>query len=183
MPGRLWSRFHLGLRSGALVGEKYVASSLVIEQMRAADLDAVVEVERLASPSPWSAGLFLHELQLEFSRLVVARAGVVVLGYACWWEIGGEVHLLNIAVHPDHRRRGIGAALLRHLLDRGAAGGATVAGLEVRAGNRAALALYERMGFYVVGHRRDYYGPGQHAVLMDCRLLMVGDDERGFGVA
>ena len=162
-----------------------VAAKLVFEPMSEADLAGILELERLASPSPWPAGLFLHELQLEFSRLMLAResSGGTILGYACWWEVAEEVHILNVTVHPSHRRRGIGKALVSHLVSAGAAAGATVAGLEVRADNGAARALYEVCGFTCVGERRDYYGPGQHAVLMDCRLAATIADDRGVGVA
>lgn len=147
------------------------AAEWVFEPMREADLAAVLEIERLASPSPWTPGLFLHELQLEFSRLVLVRdRRGTVLGYACWWEVAQEVHVLNVAVHPSHRRRGLGRALVERMVAVGEAAGATIAGLEVRADNGSAIALYEGCGFARVGERRDYYGPGQHAVLMDCRL-------------
>lgn len=144
----------------------------VFEPMREADLAAVLEIERLASPSPWTPGLFLHELQLEFSRIILAREGDggAVLGFACWWEVAEEIHILNVAVHPSQRRRGIGRALVRRMLAVGTAAGATLAGLEVRADNGPGIALYEGCGFARVGERRDYYGPGQNALLMDCRL-------------
>ncbi len=150
-----------------------------------ADLAAVLEIERLASPSPWTQGIFLHELQLAFSRIVLARSGAAqsVLGFACWWEVASEIHILNVAVHPSQQRRGIGKALVRLILDDGMAAGATVAGLEVRAENRAGLALYERCGFARVGQRQDYYGSGQHAILMDCRLPQRADDDRRTGPA
>lgn len=157
----------------------------LLEPMREEDLARVLELERLSSRSPWSARVFRHELGLAFSRLLVARRGPAepVVGYACWWEVAGEVHVLNVVVHPEHRRIGIGAALVRHILVAGANGGATVAGLEVGADNLAARELYERHGFHAVGQRRDYYGPGRHAVLMDCVLAGDAADERGAGVA
>lgn len=139
------------------------------EPMTAADLDAVVEIERRSFPAPWSPGLFLHELRIPFSRLTLARlddgAGRVV-GYVCRWLIGDEVHILNLAVDPDHRRRGIGRALLAHVLDEAAAAGARVATLEVRRGNEAAASLYRRHGFTETGVRRNYYGEGADAVVM-----------------
>lgn len=160
-------------------------AELIVEPMRAADLDAVMEIERCSFASPWTSGLFLHEMTVEFSRQVVARhrRGGPIVGYACWWVVAGEVHVLTVAVHPRRRMRGIGRALVRHLLDDGAAAGARVAGLEVRADNRAAIAMYTACGFAAVGERRDYYGAGLHAVLMDCALPPAVSNDRGAGVA
>ncbi len=159
-------------------------SDLIFEPMQAADVAAIMEIERQSFASPWSAGLFLHELGVEFSRQVVARrrASGPIVGYACWWEVAGEVHVLTVAVDPRKRRHGIGRALVRHILAAGAGAGATVAGLEVRADNAAALSLYAACGFARVGERRDYYGPGEHAVLMDCSIATEWND-RGAGVA
>ena len=160
-------------------------AELIFEPMRGADLAAVMEIERHSFATPWTTGLFLHEMAVEFSRQVVARRrrGGRIVGYACWWVVAGEVHVLTVAVHPRFRLRGVGRALVRHLLDDGAAAGATVAGLEVRADNRAAIALYAACGFAPVGERRDYYGAGEHAVLMDCSLPAGAWNDRGAGVA
>lgn len=136
------------------------------------DLTAVLEIERQSFAKPWTTGLFLQELRLEFSHQVVGRrtGEGSIFGYACWWTVAGEVHVLNVAVRPSERGRGYGASLVGRILAEGTAAGATVAGLEVRADNHAALALYAACGFARVGERRDYYGPGRHAVLMDCPL-------------
>ena len=64
--------------------------------MLAADLPQVMELERLAFPNPWTPGLFLHELKLSFSRLLLARGsngGGRLHGYVCWWLVGDEVHI------------------------------------------------------------------------------------------
>ncbi len=147
-------------------------TDLIFAPMVEADLAAVVEIERQSFPKPWTTGLFLQELRLDFSRQTVGRTEPdgPIAGYACWWVVAGEVHILNVAVRPSGRGRGIGASLVSRILADGEAAGATVVGLEVRADNAAALALYSRCGFARVGERRDYYGPGVDAVLMDCQL-------------
>ncbi len=134
-----------------------------------ADLHQVMEIERLAFPSPWTAGIFLHELKLPFSRLRLARSATknrALVGYVCWWTIGDEVHILNLAVHPAHRRSGIGRALVQVVLDDAVAHGATSVSLEVRRGNLAALELYRSLGFSKSGVRRNYYGRGEDAIVM-----------------
>jgi ribosomal-protein-alanine N-acetyltransferase len=141
--------------------------------MVAADLPQVMEIERLAFPAPWTPGLFLHELKLPFSRLHLARGrngNGRLLGYVCWWVIGDEVHILNLAVHPDARRGGTGRALVEHVVEDATANGAASVTLEVRHDNAAALGLYRSLGFSETGLRRNYYGAGEDAVIMERRL-------------
>jgi len=79
----------------------------------------------------------------------------------------GEVHILAIAIHPDHRRAGIGGALLEHALAQGRAARCTIATLEVRPGNAPAIALYQRAGFRTVHVRARYYQDnGEDALVM-----------------
>ena len=147
--------------------------ALVFEPMVAADLPQVLEIERLAFAKPWTAGLFLHELKLSFSRLQLARTANGdrrLLGYVCWWVIGDEVHILNLAVRPDARRGGTGRALVQRVLDDAVASAAGSVSLEVRPENEAALALYRSLGFSQIGRRRNYYGPGEDAIIMERRL-------------
>ena len=150
-----------------------VSGALVFSSMVAADLPQVMELERLAFPNPWTPGLFLHELKLSFSRLHLARRGDDhgrLLGYVCWWIVGDEVHILNLAVHPDARRGGTGRALVQRVLDDAATHQAVSVSLEVGHHNAAASALYRAMGFTEIGLRRNYYGQGEDAVIMERRL-------------
>jgi len=135
--------------------------------MQAADLDAVMEIERCSFAEPWTPGLFLRELKLPFSTTLVARdSSGHIAGYVCWWVVGDEVHLLNLAVHPEQRRRGLGRYLLETVLQAASAAQARLVTLEVRHDNAAAIALYRTYGFREVGLRRNYYAPGRHAVIM-----------------
>jgi ribosomal-protein-alanine N-acetyltransferase len=148
-------------------------SPIVFEQMVAADLPQVMELERLAFPNPWTPGLFLHELKLSFSRLHLARSNNGarrLLGYVCWWVVGDEVHILNLAVHPAARRNGTGRALVRRVLDDASARAAMSVSLEVRHDNHPAAALYRSLGFSEAGRRRNYYGQGEDAIIMERRL-------------
>ena len=148
-------------------------AGLVFAQMVAADLPQVMELERLAFPSPWTPGLFLHELKLSFSRLHLARSDNDrrrLLGYVCWWLVGDEVHILNLAVHPDARRNGTGRALVERVLADACSHRAVSVSLEVRHDNEAAAALYRSLDFAETGRRRNYYGQGQDALIMERRL-------------
>lgn len=142
---------------------------LTIEPMTSADLPEVMEIERLAFESPWSQGLFLRELKLPFAQLMVARTvngRRALAGYVCWWTIGDEVHIHNLAVHPDHRRAGVGRFLVQHVLDDAAARAVQSISLEVRHDNESARALYRAFGFSERGVRKHYYGRGEDAIIM-----------------
>lgn len=156
--------------------------ALVFEPMVAADLLQVMELERLAFPvEPWTPGLFLHELKLDFSRLELARTSDAkrrLVGYACWWLVGDEIHILNLAVHPDAQGRGMGRALVQRVLDDAQAHAATSVSLEVRHDNAAGAALYRAMGFSHIGRRKNYYGKGVDALIMERKL---GVDQRSNG--
>ena len=137
--------------------------------MRTADLDAVMEIERRSFPEPWSAGLFLHELKVPFSQTILARAAhdsAEVLGYICRWLVGDEIHILNLAVHPERRRSGVGRALVDLTLREAERREARIITLEVRRENASAIALYRSLGFSERGVRRNYYGRGQDAIIM-----------------
>ena len=134
------------------------------------DLDQVLAIERVSYPNPWSREMFAEELDNRLCHIFVCREGSgerrVVLGYVCFWLFLGEMHLLNVAVHPDVRREGIGKSLLSHAIDFAAERGAKVGFLEVRRSNRAAQTMYERFGFREMGVRPRYYEDGEDAVVM-----------------
>ena len=150
-----------------------------IEPMRAADLEAVLQIERASFHTPWSRQAFVHELERNrVAGLWVARgaragepraAGVV--GYLCLWAVADEVHVTNLAVHPEWRGEGIGRLLLGTLLAYHRGQGARRAFLEVRPENAEARRLYEGLGFQEVGRRRGYYvDTGEDALLLEARL-------------
>ena len=146
-----------------------------IEPLTVADLDEVVAIENASFRDPWSRGAFAYEIkQNPVARCWVARgAGSPsrVLGYLCLWEIEPELHITNIAVHPDWRRRGIARSLLDAILEDARRRDLAVAFLEVRPTNTEARTLYERLGFQVVGRRKGYYvTTGEDALLMKADL-------------
>ncbi len=130
-----------------------------IRELAPEDIDGVMAIEAVSFPSPWTSGMFREEIGRDFSDALVAveEPGSGVLGYAVCWTVGGESHLLNIAVRPDARCRGVGAALLGECIRRSAAAGAARMHLEVRPGNGPALRLYGRHGFVFRGIRKAYY--------------------------
>ena len=146
--------------------------SLSVDPMRSEDLDEVLLIERASFSMPWSRGAFLYEMeQNRVARCWVGREAGHVVGYLCLWEVSGELHITNIAVHPTARRRGIARTLLAGVLDDARHRRLRVVVLEVRPSNVEALGLYDSFGFRVVGRRRGYYyDTGEDALVMEADL-------------
>ena len=146
--------------------------SLSVERMRPGDLEEVLAIEGASFSMPWSRGAFLYEMeQNRVARCWVMREAGRLVGYLCLWEVADELHITNIAVHPATRRRGIGRALLRTVLDEASGRGLRLVVLEVRPSNHEARTLYESFGFRVVGRRRGYYyDTGEDALVMEASL-------------
>ena len=142
--------------------------------MRREDLTAVLEIERRSFAQPWSRAFYEKELATAFARLVVAEEDSIprprIVGYTCRWRVTDEVHLLNVAVHPERRGLGYGRDLVGAVVEEARDAAARVVFLEVRAGNVIARRLYRQLGFRDLGVRRGYYGPGQDAIVMELRL-------------
>lgn len=140
-----------------------LGAGLTITPMAVDDLDAVLAIEARSFPHPWPRQSFLDELGR--ARCVVLRRDGRVVGYLVHLLVGGEAEILVIAVDPEARGRGLGRALLTHLVS--PAGGAPdVVHLEVRRSNAPAIALYRATGFEVVATRRAYYNDGEDALVM-----------------
>jgi [ribosomal protein S18]-alanine N-acetyltransferase len=138
------------------------------------DLPQIVEIERLSFDSPWSRDSFLRELSLPFSRTTVAVTTngkpEAIAGYLCRWLVADECHILNVAVHPTARRAGIGARLMTDAIDEAKREKARFVTLEVRRSNVAARSLYRKLSFEERRLRKNYYGAGEDAIVMELRL-------------
>ena len=144
-----------------------------VRKMRARDLDRICEMERMLFASPWSRESFTAELERKGGLSVVAEEDGTVFGYAVGWSVADELHIANLAVHPDRRRRGMGRRLLSALLK--GFEGIAWAGLEVRRSNAPAIALYQSMGFRKTGLRKNYYvEEKEDAVLMEMTVPADG---------
>ena len=145
-----------------------------IRRLAYADLPQVIGIERRAFPTPWSLAMFVLELSKPAGVCLAAVDDDEELtGYLVCSRFEDAWHLMNIAVDPLGRRRGIGTVLLAELLEQ--VGPEARLTLEVRTSNAAAIALYERFGFRSAGVRRRYYQDnGEDALIMWRR---VGGDE------
>lgn len=142
--------------------------------MEEKDLPAVLAIERVSFPNPWHESTFrgeIHNRSISFPYVMLKEGENKVVGYVIYWKVGDEVQVNNIAVHPDYRRRGLGEALLRHVIAKAKEQGVNFISLEVRRSNLAAQSLYRKLGFEPLGVRRFYYSnPIEDAIVMGLSL-------------
>ncbi len=124
-----------------------VDGQLHIRRMGQRDLSAVAALEKATFAAPWRSGAYTRAVADPHHNFFVAELDGRLIAYAGLWVEQNRAHIAKIAVHEDHRRRGIGTAMLQHLLDHARRLGLGEAYLEVRRGNLAAQDLYRRAGF------------------------------------
>jgi ribosomal-protein-alanine N-acetyltransferase len=120
------------------------------------DLDRIVRIEHSAYPFPWSRGIFVDCMRVGYDCWGLQVRDLLV-AYAIQTHAVGESHLLNLCVDPEWQRAGYGSILLEHAICHSALNDCTSMYLEVRPSNPAAIRLYQRRGFAIVGERRNYY--------------------------
>lgn len=150
---------------------------LQIVPMNGDHLDEVAELERVCFPDPWSRNMLKEELENDLAAFLVAldEEGAVA-GYAGLQVVLDEGYILNVAVRPDCRRRGVAGRLLEVFLNFAKGNQLSFLTLEVRASNYPAIALYGSRGFRGVGRRKNYYEhPREDAVIMT--LDLTGEQE------
>jgi len=154
-------------------------SEITISRMSEHDLLEVVEIEEQSGLSRWGWAAYYAELQAGNKNLLLVAAPEKspiiehrrIAGYIVARETAGELHINNVAVRAQYRRRGIGIALLGQVIDEARRLGVKTAFLEVRSGNFAAQALYDRCGFKAIARRANYYSdPREDAVVMSLIL-------------
>ena len=139
-------------------------------------LDTILEIEEQSFPSPWNRRAFLAELRNPISRLWGVMKDDQLVGYACFWLFPDEIHLLNIAVHPDARGQGLAQLLIDRVVETAVSDAIPSIWLEVRPSNEAAWRLYRRMGFVVVGSRKNYYPDTHEDAVIMALALSAGRD-------
>jgi ribosomal-protein-alanine N-acetyltransferase len=130
-----------------------------IGEMKEADLDRVVAIEKRSFIAPWSKRLFRETISfpLSFNLVIRKRVDNEVVGYANFYVIGNEVQVLNIAIDPESRKKGCAAKLLGYAIGVLSADKAKEFFLEVRTSNADAIRLYQDFGFEKIGIRKKYY--------------------------
>jgi ribosomal-protein-alanine N-acetyltransferase len=165
--------------------------AIQFRRMEADDLPRVMQIEGDAFAHPWSEDLFRRELTHTWSTILIAtgaaRTGATglqvgaqpdnghvghqgshgILGFVICWRVHDELHVLNLAVAVEARRRGVARALMLEATEQARRSGAVLATLEVRRSNEGALSLYRSLGYRQVGIRPNYYqDEGEDAIVM-----------------
>jgi ribosomal-protein-alanine N-acetyltransferase len=155
-----------------MVEDQLRLEKIFIREMQETDLPEVVEIERMSFSTPWSERSFFNEIYnpKSISKVAVLKEACSVqrvIGYICANQVADEGHILDLAVHPDFRRKGIARSLVRDIIEDLREDGCRFLYLEVRASNNAAKELYSAFGFTIVGTRKKYYNePIEDAVIM-----------------
>ena len=138
-----------------------------ITQMNEGHVAQVAALEKLCFSDPWSETSVASELDNPLSLWLIAEEEGTVLGYVGSQTVLDETDMMNIAVRPECRRRGIAAALIGELVNQLRERGSHILRLEVRESNVPAIALYESMGFTQLGLRKNYYrNPKENALIL-----------------
>lgn len=153
---------------------------LQIEPMTPADITQVISFEKAAYGERWSCPDYEHELHKNhlahhFILRLSQPPPPSLIGHAGFWRLAGELHVSTIAIHPDWQGLGLGEWLLAHLIEQGQTLQATLATLEVRASNQAAISLYQKYDFQEVGRRLRYYNDGEDALILTTPELTAPD--------
>lgn len=138
-----------------------------IRELCAEDVPAVAGIEAEVFSEPWTERDFLEMVEADYAHYFVAEEDGEIAGYCGVRNMAGEGEITNVAVAPAFRRKGIGRKLMEHLLKEAVALGVGDCTLEVRAGNRPAICLYESLGFKSEGIRPGFYTkPREDALIM-----------------
>ncbi len=144
-------------------------AEILIREMSPSDLSEVSAIEYSCFTTPWNIRSFEYEMDHKDTIMKVAVLNNQIIGYVCIRTILDVTHVLNLAVLPEFRRKGIGSMLLNEALKelKQSKKDINLITLEVRESNTAAIKLYEKCGFRVIGKRVGYYQkPHENAVIM-----------------
>lgn len=140
---------------------------MIITNMNDGHVSQVAQLEKLCFSDPWSENSIASELENPLALWLVAEKNGAVVGYVGSQTVMDETDMMNIAVHPDHRRQGIAEALIEALIIALKQKGSYCLTLEVRISNENARRLYEKLGFCQAGIRKNYYrNPREDAIIL-----------------
>ena len=140
---------------------------MIITNMKPQHVAQVAELEKICFSDPWSEKSVASELDNPLSLWLVAEDDGCVAGYIGSQTVMDESDMMNVAVHPDYRRQGIGEKLVSVLVDALKEKGSHCLTLEVRASNENAISLYKKLDFQQVGLRKNYYhNPKEDALIL-----------------
>ena len=140
---------------------------MIIETMKSSHVAQIEQLEKICFSDPWSEKSIASELNNELAFWLTAMEGEQVAGYIGSQTVMDESDMMNVAVHPDFRRKGIAEALVNALVEALKSKGSRCLTLEVRASNVPAITLYGKLGFSEIGRRKNYYrNPREDALIL-----------------
>ena len=140
---------------------------MIYVKMNESHVRQIAELERLCFNDPWSENSIASELNNKLSLWLVALEDDKVVGYVGSQTVLGETDMMNVAVHPDYRKQGIGTGLIVGLIGELEKRGSHSLMLEVRVSNESAISVYQKLGFTEVGRRKNYYrNPKEDALIL-----------------
>ncbi len=149
-------------------------SNIEIVPMKAEHIPVLAQLEKLCFSQPWSEKSLAEELDNRTAHFLAAVSDDVIMGYIGAFTVCESSYISNIAVFPQHRRKGIGRLLLRKAAEQARKKGAESISLEVRPSNTAAISLYKSEGYEEVGLRKNFYrDPNEDALIL---TLTFGND-------
>jgi ribosomal-protein-alanine N-acetyltransferase len=159
-----------------------MATDVELRRLSMRDLTAIEEIERRSYPTPWSRSMFASELAKPSSICLGAFDVETdeLVGYLVISRYVDAWHVMNVAVTPEHRRRGIATTLLERLFELTAGRGRRGYTLEVRVSNTDAIRLYEQLGFRPRGVRRGYYTDNREDALIMWKDPLPANEPLGF---
>lgn len=144
---------------------------IIVRKMLPGDLKEVLAIEKVSFPTPWSENMFLEELYYPLCCALVAELNGKVVGYISFLIVLDEIHLRNIAVRDDLKRRRIASTLIDSMFKISSEKEAHRCTLEVRKSNHGAISMYKKFGFVVKGIRPLYYSDThEDALIMEAVL-------------
>lgn len=155
-----------------MAGRSDPTTSYRVDSATLADLDEIMAIERSSFSAPWTPESIADEIERVWSIFRVLRdTEGKILAYLNFWVIHDEIHILNLATHPHHRRRGLALRLMVELLDEAQRSASSEIHLEVRSSNFGAQQLYEGLQFTRIGVRKGYYADSGEDALIYARRL------------
>ena len=140
---------------------------ITLMKLHPEDAFQVAELEKMCFSTPWSEKSIASELENDLALWLVAVENETVVGYVGSQTVCGETDMMNVAVHPNWRRKGIAEQLIHRLITELKKMESTCLSLEVRASNAPAIALYQKLDFRVAGRRPNYYrNPKEDALIL-----------------
>ena len=143
-----------------------------IREMKREDISNIMRMEKKLFATSWEEEMFIEEIEKQYAYVLEIKNKII--GYVCGWKLLDEFNITNIAVASDFQRKGFGEALVQFLMSKLLDEKCFKFFLEVRESNQAAKKLYEKLGFVVIGSRKNYYhSPEEDAMVFGVNLITI----------